>query len=770
MPETIKLDEHEGGSSEMHESGPGAKEMNGHSDETLPFEEEVVARPEKAGQPRRLEASHGRPPGFPDDDDGISEFAESVMSGLKQARLESGVSDALEQERDRDAVELPVDEETFFAGWDGPGIIDEPEKITPEPAADLPGYQSLSRLTPEPAADLSGYQSLFRLTPEPAADLSGSQTLSRLTPEPAADLPVYQSLSRLTPEPAAEEPGYQTLSQIGLASAGAFFPEDDHAIDSASGKHDELADAVHSALLSVYGDAPAPSAGPAYQAAPLSSDDSPSDHSWNAFSQSSVAEASSDNLSPQDVILNYFSYDSSEKNGTAHAVNGTAPYVSEKAEALRHRSTPPTATYYQSQQQSEWTDDDFEQSSFEAPPAYPVPATSPKPRPKPANHTERESGRLLGAAAIGLVGGIAIAATLAVFVINSSGPDSRFGPGTGGRKQDSTDSGYGRIPGGGGNEATSRNTAETPSVEPANAIAANDFAATAGQPVALPISIKAERPLDQALVSITGVPDGGRLNAGVDAGGGNWLLPPRRLNGLTITLPAETPDTVPLEVQLLDSNARSPLSDKKRFSIRVNSGNETPVASQPANQGPQLNAVMVPQRPKPEQPVVSPSSFNTQTLPIASALPPRQPAEQNFKTQTVAPPQQAVIATPFQASLAPTVPPVTQSPNSWQEGTARQLSPQPEIEDLIREGNKRMREGDILEARQLYQRAISLGDPEAALAMGRSFDPIYFARIDKKNAEPDAAKAFDWYRKAMDGGAAQTAKVRIENLKHFLNE
>ena len=81
-----------------------------------------------------------------------------------------------------------------------------------------------------------------------------------------------------------------------------------------------------------------------------------------------------------------------------------------------------------------------------------------------------------------------------------------------------------------------------------------------------------------------------------------------------------------------------------------------------------------------------------------------------------------------------------------------------------------MREGDILEARQLYQKAVALGDPEAALAMGRSFDPIYFARIDKKNAEPDAAKAFDWYRKAMDGGANQTAKVRIDNLKHFLNQ
>ena len=92
------------------------------------------------------------------------------------------------------------------------------------------------------------------------------------------------------------------------------------------------------------------------------------------------------------------------------------------------------------------------------------------------------------------------------------------------------------------------------------------------------------------------------------------------------------------------------------------------------------------------------------------------------------------------------------------------------MEDLIREGNKRMREGDIVEARQFYQRAVAYGDSEAALAMGRSFDPIYFARIEKKNADPDAAKAFDWYKRAMDAGASQTAMVRIENLKHFLNE
>ena len=52
----------------------------------------------------------------------------------------------------------------------------------------------------------------------------------------------------------------------------------------------------------------------------------------------------------------------------------------------------------------------------------------------------------------------------------------------------------------------------------------------------------------------------------------------------------------------------------------------------------------------------------------------------------------------------------------------------PSVEDLIRDGNKRMREGDILGARQSYQKAVVSGDAAAALVMGRSYDPIYFAK------------------------------------------
>jgi hypothetical protein len=293
-------------------------------------------------------------------------------------------------------------------------------------------------------------------------------------------------------------------------------------------------------------------------------------------------------------------------------------------------------------------------------------------------------------------------------------------------------------------------------------LAASDVLVMSGQPSPLAIKVKPEQANEKTLISITGIPEGARLNAGVDAGSGNWLLPPRRLDGLTINVPAGTPDTALLSVQVLDSNIRTPLSEKKQFSIRVSAAKAEPAAQttiQPRTQPeivaikpPQAEPASVPETPKPAK--AAPTFFSTETVPAAmapQAEPQAKPANPNG-----AGPQTALRQAALQAPGA--------------SSDQQKIAPKTEIEDLIREGNKRMRDGDILEARQLYQKAVALGDPEAALAMGRSYDPIYFARIDKKNAEPDAAKAFDWYRKAMDGGANQTAKVRIDNLKHFLNQ
>jgi len=392
---------------------------------------------------------------------------------------------------------------------------------------------------------------------------------------------------------------------------------------------------------------------------------------------------------------------------------------------------------------------------------------------------ERESSRLLGAAAIGLVGGIAIAASLAVFVINSYGPGDRTTPGAANQTLDGGQPGYGRLIKGNAEFEASKPAADASSPEAAPVIAAADVPVMSGQPSPLAIEVKPEQVNEKTLISITGIPEGARLNAGIDAGGGNWLLPPRRLNGLTINVPAGSPDTVSLGVQVLDSNVRTPLSDKKQFAIRVSPTKTEPATptavqvtapapvqpvepapipprAQPeiaALQRPQPESAAVPETPKPAKPV--PSFFSTETVPApASGIAPQaelrgKPATSAGPAQQPAPSRQAAL----QALGAPA-----------------KDAPRTEIEDLIRDGNKRMKEGDVLEARRLYQKAVALGDPEAALAMGRSYDPIYIARIDRKNAEPDAAKAFDWYRKAMDGGASQTARVRIENLQHFLNQ
>ncbi len=113
---------------------------------------------------------------------------------------------------------------------------------------------------------------------------------------------------------------------------------------------------------------------------------------------------------------------------------------------------------------------------------------------------------------------------------------------------------------------------------------------------------------------------------------------------------------------------------------------------------------------------------------------------------------------------------LTRGADSVEPAKARYV-PRPEVEAAIRKGNKLMRQGDIVGAREAYQEALAFGDAAAAaLVMGRSYDPIYFARIVERNAGPEPGKAFEWYRQAMDAGAVQTAMVRIEDLRRFMSK
>ncbi len=760
MPETAKHDAREESPNGTKDAAAGVREEAGLSPDTAAAEAEVKAGPAVVpAEPAPLAA-----PGISDDRD-IHALAQSVISSLEEARLKLHGDGQSEPHGDPG---VPEGEPGFFAGWHG--LLDEhslEDGEDPLPAEEA----TLDREPPPgmapPPGDETPLDEETLLEVETALDeetpLDDEMLLDEETPlddEPPLDEALLDEEMPLDEEPllgdesgeAAARPfedlfeGRRSLSEIGLAARTAVGRDG----EDLSSKHDELADAVQSALSSIYGEPSSGSASPASPASAFTSEIHARTAGWSA---PGVAGSADDTLTPQEVILNYFDYDPNLPQGAA------AETVNRAADFVRGGGGGGEDDYLDSEDfhsgRPQWPKTLAEAGLYDGPPSYPVPAGFVPPAREAA--AERENSRLLGAAAIGLVGGIAIAASLAVFVINSYGPGVKTGPAAANRAFDAAEFGYGRRRGAEAPEPQKDANAAAAATEEPLAVAASDIVATPGQSSALAIAISPERSGEQALVSITGVPDGARLSAGVDAGGGNWLLPPHRLKGLAISVPPSAAEPFLLEVQLLDGNVRTPLSDKKQFAVRVSVAKpESASLVAVARPAAAAEAATLPEPPKPAQSVDAPV-FSTQTLPApagdipAAARAEPEGADAKFRTQTVPAP-----AAPRLASAAPA---------SQQRG-----APQTDIEDLIREGNKRMREGDILEARQLYQKAVALGDPEAALAMGRSFDPIYFARIDRKNAEPDAAKAFDWYRKAMDGGAVQTAKVRIENLKHFLNE
>lgn len=91
---------------------------------------------------------------------------------------------------------------------------------------------------------------------------------------------------------------------------------------------------------------------------------------------------------------------------------------------------------------------------------------------------------------------------------------------------------------------------------------------------------------------------------------------------------------------------------------------------------------------------------------------------------------------------------------------------------LIGEGHSLMASGKIVEARQLFTQSLTTGSAEAALALGRSFDPKHLTSIASSNAKADPAAARkwyeEWYRLSVEQGAI-SSNVRLERLLQAMN-
>jgi hypothetical protein len=339
-----------------------------------------------------------------------------------------------------------------------------------------------------------------------------------------------------------------------------------------------------------------------------------------------------------------------------------------------------------------------------------------------------DSGHLLGAAGLGLIGGIALAGVLAVFVFNSFVDENdptatdttpkvveRLAP----PAAESVPPVRIEVPAP-ARTAQPQPAATVPAVRPAPApaetprqavqpqleptgqkLAARDANGPADGPIKLDIRLADSSDKEESLISLKGLPPEARLSTGIDVGGGQWLLPPARLKDLTVTLPKGTTGEFGLEVQLLKDDAQTSLSDPISFDLRVTSRRQEGAVAVPSSTG------------------AAPAGGEQ-----ASRL-------------AVLPDETPQIETDFLTQM------------------------------LIRDGNRLMRDGDIASARRLYEQAAANGNAEAALAMGRSYDPSYFEKLPVKTGKPDPATAFEWYKKALEGGLV-TARVKIDALKQWL--
>ncbi len=71
---------------------------------------------------------------------------------------------------------------------------------------------------------------------------------------------------------------------------------------------------------------------------------------------------------------------------------------------------------------------------------------------------------------------------------------------------------------------------------------------------------------------------------------------------------------------------------------------------------------------------------------------------------------------------------------------------------------------DIVSARMVLEYAASAGSVKSAVALARTYDPKYLAKMPVWGVKPDIAKAIAWYQKAADQGHEEAAQ-RIAELR-----
>jgi hypothetical protein len=218
----------------------------------------------------------------------------------------------------------------------------------------------------------------------------------------------------------------------------------------------------------------------------------------------------------------------------------------------------------------------------------------------------------------------------------------------------------------------------------------------------IPLALNAEPAFEnqELAIKITGLPESAYLTAGKKISDNTWILKDGEEDGISLFVPQSNTPKFDISVSAIETNTGELAAPVKEMTVAIDDvkvEDETVLQITPASAPPET---VIPVK-------------ATQQETIESAPAPTAP-------------------------LTPIKPPLSA-----------------EVTGLLGKGDMLMKTGDLIIARQFYNRAFQMGAAEGAMGVAKTYDPTVFAEMKVQGITPDAVKAAEWYEKAKQAGVTE---------------
>jgi hypothetical protein len=283
------------------------------------------------------------------------------------------------------------------------------------------------------------------------------------------------------------------------------------------------------------------------------------------------------------------------------------------------------------------------------------------------------------------------------------------------------------------------------------------------QSIPLNLSMDAGEGTGDVQLRLSGLPEAASLSAGQKLADGAWVVTAKDAPDLKVLTPdIQKAERHTVAVEAVETKTGSLAAPTQEMQLSIVPRNvivepaaaastdnkPAPSQGQAPSQGGQSQAVI-------EMPPAKPAAVPPPDEPPVAAEPAPEPAKPAAVEKPAKLPKLASLNAQPDLAMAKPAPVPAAEPSGGDD------------DDLIARGDELLSLGDIVAARQLYEFAFDRGQMQAAVALGRTYDPVTFEKLKVRGLTPNPQAALEWYKKAEKAGV-KGAQADIEALTAWL--